>query len=127
MGGSGGGTSLMDILGSLLGAGGSGMSGMNPLGQQGMSPFGQQGGASPFGDPYGQQGAADGGGRSVRRSVRRFLTWGCAGDDGKLQRCRRSVRRVAVGGYWHRHRRQHRRQRCRRPVLHCRQQFGLGR
>ena len=51
------GTSLMDILGQLLGAGGSSMQGMNPMGQQGMSPFGQQG-ASPFGDPYGQQGAS---------------------------------------------------------------------
>ena len=38
----GGGTSLMDVLGSLLGAGSSGMSGMNPMGQQGMSPFGSR-------------------------------------------------------------------------------------
>lgn len=57
MGGSS--TSLMDILSSLLSSGGSGMSGMNPMGQ-GMSPFGQQQGmgASPFGDPYAQQAGA---------------------------------------------------------------------
>lgn len=55
--GRGSGGSLMDILSSLLGSGGSGMGGMSPFGQQGMSPFGQQG-MSPFGDPYAQQAGA---------------------------------------------------------------------
>lgn len=53
----GGGTSLMDILSSLLGSGGSSMQGMNPFGQQGM-PMGQGMGGSPFGDPYAQQAGA---------------------------------------------------------------------
>ena len=51
-GGMGGGTSLMDILGSLLGAGELGSVQDEPDGPQGMSPMGSQG-MSPFGDPYG--------------------------------------------------------------------------
>jgi hypothetical protein len=70
---------------------------MNPLGQQGMSPFGQQG-ASPFGDPYGQQGASTAAADPFRRSVRRFLSGWCAGDDGRLQRGRRPVRHVPSAG-----------------------------